>query len=83
MSFASDAEADRRGMKYVAESQARFPHWLLFYSRHERGLVAFYRGECPRPGLIVTAPDQEMLVRRMAEEVQGLWQHASPHWERG
>jgi hypothetical protein len=83
VSVAGDAEADLRGMKYVVEFQSRFPYWLLFYSRHERGLVAFYRGECPHPGLVVTAPDHETLVRRMAEEVQALWRHASPRWQRG
>ncbi|MEV0617543.1 hypothetical protein AB0I81_29775 [Nonomuraea sp. NPDC050404] len=68
----SDAEADRRGRRYVRDHQQRFPDWLLFYSPHERGLLAFYLGSCPSPGIFVAAPHPDVLLRRMAEAIQPL-----------
>lgn len=73
MTSASDAAADAAGMEYVKEHQARFPDWLLMYSRVDRGLVAFFSGHCPPPGIMVKASHPDDLLRRMAEEAQALW----------
>ncbi|GAA3722421.1 hypothetical protein GCM10022224_104270 [Nonomuraea antimicrobica] len=70
----ADAAADAVAEAFVMHWRRRLPDWWLMYSRRNRRLVAFYRGHCPPPGLIVEATYPEELLRRMSSEAHALWQ---------
>ncbi|HEX4814454.1 MAG TPA: hypothetical protein VFV66_17060 [Nonomuraea sp.] len=69
----ADAAADAAGAAFVRQWQPRMPNWLLMYSRHQRGLVAFFAGKCPPGGLVVEAAFPDELLQRINERLVDLW----------
>lgn len=72
--LSADAAADAAGRAYVQRLQPSLRQWLLMYSLRQRGLLAFFLGNCPRGGVIVVARHPDELVDRINALELDTWQ---------